>query len=178
MSKYFYAVMLLLGMSIMVSCENEGDVGNNGILEGKWWIPIKVEALFNGSVVESASGSIENFNLKAFFENGSCTLVDLEDNTQTLAPYTYSNGILNVGLESLRIVKLTNKEGIIEQTVAEQYSWGINLYDGEINDTFKGVTIFEHNDRYWYIDKNDKAVMCEKIDNKWFDMVRIYFKAQ
>ena len=169
--------MLLLAMSVMVSCEKEGGVGDNGSLEGKWWIPVKAEAIFNGSVVETYGGSVEEFNVKAFFENGSCTLVDLEDNTQTLAPYTYSNGILNVGLESLRIIKLTNKEGVIEQTVAEQYSWGINLYDGKNYDTFKGITILEHNDYYWYIDKNGKAVMCEETDeDNWYDTVRVYFK--
>lgn len=179
MKRILYAVMLLLGMSIMASCEKVGGVGDNGSLEGKWWVPFKAEAIFNGSVVETANGSVEDFNIKVFFENGSCTLVDLEDNSQTVAPYTFSNGILNVGLESLRIIKLTEKEGVIEQTVAEQYSWGIYLSDGKKYDTFKGVTILEDSDHYWYVDKNGKAVMCEEISaGKWSDTVRIYFKAQ
>lgn len=179
MKNLFYAVMLLLGMSIMASCQKEGNVGDAHDLEGKWWVPVKAEAIFDGVVVETENGTVEDFSVKAFFENGTCTLIDLEDNSQMLAPYTYSNGILNVGLESLRIIKLTSKEGVIEQTVGEQYSWGINLYDGENHDTFKGMTILEHNDHYWYTDKNGKAVMCEKTDKyNWYDTIRVYFKAQ
>lgn len=181
MKKIIYVLMLVLGMSVLLySCEKEGGESDNMILEGKWWIPTKAEALFNGSVVYTGaiSKTDEEF-YKIFFENGTCTYV--EDGEQTVFPYVFSDNVLQLSfLGTVRVIKLTAKELVGENTITESYSLGGFIFPkGEVVASYKGKDIYSYDEYYWYYDKNDKAVLCEDMDGEgWFDTMRVYYKAE
>ena len=67
MKRFFYVVMLALGLSIMVcSCEKEGVEADKGKLEGKWWVPVKIESLFKGKIVKNENLIDSDYYYKAY----------------------------------------------------------------------------------------------------------------
>ncbi len=160
-------------------------------LEGKWWIPSKVELCFNGSVVQTPNvrdflGDLDYwYDIdKAFFENGTCTLVDHSSGEKSFYSYSFANNLLTIGFISARVTKLTKNEAIVEETVAEDLApYTARVGDGTVFDSYKGFEIFGDDPKYpyhfWYKDKNGKAVLCAStVQGNWFDTARVYFKAE
>ena len=182
--------MLLLGMSVMASCEKEGGDADKGKLEGKWWVTTKAEAIFNGKVVKSISSQDADYYGKALFENGNCTFESFEDNLTYVGSYSFLGDIIYV--EALffaykfHVVKLSSKEGIVDIFVNEfdLISLPDDLSEGKVVDTFEGKDIYYGDYAYWYYDNKGKPVQClcgEEDDNYagfWYDTERYYFKAE
>ena len=213
MKRLLYAVMLLLGMSVMVSCEKEGGVGDKSNLEGKWWVPFKTEALFNGKVVGSVSYRdteyyYGDYDYKALFQDGNCTLVDINTDYRSVEPYSYLNGILTIIYKRIPILNLTSKEATIGISVCDYSSVVVRETigkpsNGRVLTTFEGINIYsengENDEPFWYYNKKGEVVQCfynrctsaEKVwdEEAWeyvwkytfdyfIDDMRFYFRAE
>ena len=190
MKRILYAVMLLIGMSIMVSCEKEGGVGDNSNLEGKWWNTTKEEAIFNGKVVNTATGLNSDFWGKVLFENGNYTFESLNDKSTHVGSYSYLGDIINVEVifsaYKFHIVKLSPKEGIADIFVKEYLLISLpdDLSKGNVVDTFEGKEIYYDSYAYWYYDNKGKPVQCLRGGQEgsgvdfWYDTERYYFRAE
>lgn len=116
MKKIIYAVMLLLGMSIMATSCNKANTesGGSGSLNGKWII---TEITENGKSVECVS---ERFYLNKYYAVGNN--FTFEDGNiliqgpayKALWPYIYSDGVVRWGEYDYPVKKLNGKEMVWE----------------------------------------------------------------
>ena len=92
MKKILYAVMLLLGLSLLSSCNKENYNGSSGSILGEWQ-STKEEYIFQGSVVISDNYDEERY---VFYDNGN--MIRYMDGESFTYPYVYDNksGILSI----------------------------------------------------------------------------------
>lgn len=159
MKKLLFAALLLLGINIVfVSCEKgESDKVNTNNIEGKWWIPQqKADYVFSGKPVSSFTASndfeyAEVFQYKAYLENGSCTLTDIQDGDTFTFAYTLIDNDLYIGqgiFQSyrLKIANATQKEGGVDlqpSSLAESSSEHI-INEVEKNGTYESEFTFNN----------------------------------
>lgn len=194
MKKIIYAVMLLLGLSIMASCEKEGTEADKGKLEGKWWVAEKFEVRFNGEVIKSfpTLEEAEWIVDKGHFENGN-VMLETDGDIGTYSYSFYNNTLIILGI-SLDIVKLTSKELVLDMILGKGnlIQWEItaeDLKEGQLLAQYKGKDIYSRSGitylpPYWYYDNKGNAVLCGHYGDLgdsnmyWYDTERYYFKAE
>lgn len=201
MKKLFYAVALLIGVGFMfASCSKEGV--DTGKLNGKWWVTEKVEARFNGQVVQPVvleEDAEWGTNMRLRFDKSN-VIVDNGDGQGTFA-YSLSNNSLIISYISFPIVKQTNKELVGDMIVGKgQFINFIlpDVHNGEVVTTYKGTKIYSDDGTdcwraCWYFNSKGEAVQCEHCEEEewdeatgdyvitrdyWFDTERYYFKAE
>lgn len=181
MKKILVVILSVICLGIMFSCEKTGNDINEEQLEGKWWVPTRGEAYFNGTIVRSEQVPDFAGYSKLYFEKGTCTLIEYETGKQKNYPYTFSNKTLTIitGLIDFRLLKLTQTEAIVEMRIDEWKNY--TSFSGKVVGQYKGIDIYESEkgDYHWYYDKNGNAVVCSMSDNgNWCDTIRAYFKAE
>lgn len=170
MKRILYAVMLLLGMSVLASCEKEEGKTDTNDIEGRWYTAVKWERLLNGTAVYSstdfdeATYPIHNVS-RVLFQNGNVNVVDTYGDSRVW-PYTYFEGALTVFGEEFKVVKATKQELIGDSSFGsadcdEKYKVKLT--------TFKGVDIYYEYQKessewiingFYYYDKQGKPMFC------------------
>ena len=188
MKRLLYAVMLLLGMGIMASCEKEEGKASINDIEGRWYTAVKWERLLNGTVVYSstdfdeATYPIHNVS-RVMFQNGNVNVVDTYGDSRVW-PYTYSEGVLTVFGEEFKVVKATKQELVGDS------SFGAADCDGKhkvLLTTYKGVDIYYEYQQgssgwemkgFYYYDKQGNAKFCyyesDNSFNQSFEFAELY----
>ena len=181
MNKVIYAVVLLLGLSILFcSCEKESLVSNSYLLENKWWGLNKVEFCFNGKVVETTDRGKDFVFEKVYFHEGICNFL-YEDGDQKAVSYVFNDNVLSVYSERVNVIKLTNKEAVVELLVGNDNGIVITYLSvsDRIIDTYNGKEIYESGCFVYYIDNNKVAIQVRQTDRgAWYDTARAYFTAE
>ena len=176
MKKLFFSALLFLSLSIMfISCEKAG-INDEGNLEGKWWIPVKGELIFNGKVVRDKPKTDYVLDYKAYFEGGNYTCVDINSGESYVFGYSYLNGILRLAVQfgeaiELNINKLTRKEGVVDRYVQSKSfdaPDGSSIIRSSVIDTYLGTDIYGYTlagvflygegvECWYYNDKGEKV---------------------
>ena len=178
--------MLLLGVSIMVSCEKEnGEKADTNDIEGRWYNATKWERLLNGTAVYSSTDFLEaayplRYVSKVMFQNGNVNVVEI-NGSSTVWPYTYIEGILTISGEEFKVVK-ANKNELIGDS-----SWGAANCDEKYKvrlTTYKGVDIYYEYKQYsgrweingfYYYNKQGKPMSCYfECDRNPFTYEEVY----
>ena len=186
---------------MFASCNKEGL--DTGELQGKWWVTEKVEARFNGQVVqpvvleEDAEWGTYN---RLLFE-GSNVIIESNGQRSTFA-YSLSNGTLSISGLSIPIVTQSNKELVGDMIVGKGQFLSLvlddDVHNGKVVTTYKGTKIYSSDGTdfwraCWYFNSKGEAVQCEHCMEEewdeatgkdvitrdyWFDTERYYLKAE
>lgn len=194
MKKLLFVALLLIGAGFITSCnKDEGSNNDKGKLEGKWWIPEKYEMYFNGTNVYTSTdckeAPITNMRKKYIFQDGR---VKWEDGFSW--DYSFVKGTIYIGMNELKVVKLTDKMLILDERNINKtsiYDEEVDMAKGHITCTFNGMDIYaysvgEGEVARWYYNKNGEAIECDFHEYNretstfdfWFDTQRSYFKAE
>lgn len=150
------------------------EVNDDGKLEGKWWVPVKGELLFNGKVASDKPITDYVLDYKVFFEDGNYTCVDVKSGDNYVLGYSYINGILRLGVQlgnaiELTVNKITKKEGIVDIYIQNE---GLDIPEDSvlkptIIDTYFGTDIYSYTllgiavNGYWYYNNKGEKVPCK-----------------
>ena len=178
MKKLLFSALLFLGMGFLfISCEKVG-INDEGKLEGKWWVPVKGELIFNGKVASNEPLTDYILDYKAYFEDGNYTCVDINSGESYVFGYSLINGTLRLGVQfggavELNISKLTRREGAVDRYVQFKYPEVSN--DSNIKstviDTYQGtdiysyailsIFVFTESIDCWYYNNKGEKVPCK-----------------
>ncbi|MCQ2170577.1 MAG: hypothetical protein MJY48_03340 [Bacteroidales bacterium] len=173
MKKIFYAAMLLLGLSILCSCNKENN-GSSGSIIGEWQ-PTKSEAIFQGSVVNS---SYEDWVRYDFHNDGNVMMTDPHSGEGYYLPYLY-----DTKLGQLTILGQQWEINLSSSTMVltDKVDWFMGPPDEEYKATmYKGTEIYcdrEHYpDNFWYYRGDEKIpVQRPQVEDYFYDEVKEYF---
>lgn len=157
MKKILYAVMLLLSLSILSSCNKENN-GNSGDIIGEWQTT-KKEYVFQGSVVWAENYDEEKL---AFYDNGS--MIHYVSGRPSTYSYVYDtkSGLVSLLNEQWNITLSSST-----MVLSRKETWLLTSYNEEKAIMYKGIQIYGRPIQFWYFkdgEKNHWDMLKEKVE--------------